>query len=223
MIPYKITILGLLSHDPTLFDIFKIPTGVSRETLVNNLCLECGEFEVLYPDPEFFKFALNIWSEKNIKRWSDLFDTTTLAYNPIENYDRKEDYTTTENGTNESALTNQSTSKSGSAGERHGDSKSTSTASSTSFNSDALKVSGRNETTSATNENSMDNTTASNSTTGSQSGKFGTSSTTTARIHGNIGVTTTQQMIMSQRDVVSFNIYDVIIQDFKKEFCLMIY
>lgn len=41
--------------------------------------------------------------------------------------------------------------------------------------------------------------------------------------YGNIGVTTTQQMITEQRDVVEFNIYDYIIADFKKRFCLQVW
>lgn len=44
-----------------------------------------------------------------------------------------------------------------------------------------------------------------------------------ARMWGNIGVTTTQQMIKEQRDVVQFNISDYIIDSFIKRFCLMIY
>ncbi len=40
---------------------------------------------------------------------------------------------------------------------------------------------------------------------------------------GNIGVTTTQQMIQAERDLVRFNIYDLIIEDFKQRFCVLIY
>lgn len=40
---------------------------------------------------------------------------------------------------------------------------------------------------------------------------------------GNIGVTMTQEMIERQRQVVLFNIYDHIIDEFKKEFCLLVY
>lgn len=40
---------------------------------------------------------------------------------------------------------------------------------------------------------------------------------------GNIGVTTTQAMIQEQRDISLFSLYDVIMQDFKHEFCVMIY
>lgn len=40
---------------------------------------------------------------------------------------------------------------------------------------------------------------------------------------GNIGVTTTQQMIEAQRQVVLFNMVDVIVNDFKNRFCLLVY
>ena len=40
---------------------------------------------------------------------------------------------------------------------------------------------------------------------------------------GNIGVTSTQSMIMEQREVVQLNLYDVITRDFIDRFCLKIY
>lgn len=41
--------------------------------------------------------------------------------------------------------------------------------------------------------------------------------------HGNIGVTTTQHMIQEQRDIEQFNLYDIIIEDFKMRFCILVY
>ena len=41
--------------------------------------------------------------------------------------------------------------------------------------------------------------------------------------HGNIGVTTTQQLIREQRDIEQFNMYDIIIEDFKMRFCILVY
>ena len=41
--------------------------------------------------------------------------------------------------------------------------------------------------------------------------------------HGNIGVTTTQKLIREQREVELFNIYDIIIEDFKMRFCILVY
>lgn len=41
--------------------------------------------------------------------------------------------------------------------------------------------------------------------------------------HGNIGVTTTQKLIREQRDIDRFNMYDIIIEDFKMRFCILVY
>ena len=41
--------------------------------------------------------------------------------------------------------------------------------------------------------------------------------------HGNVGVTTTQKLIREQRDIDLFNLYDIIIEDFKMRFCILIY
>ena len=41
--------------------------------------------------------------------------------------------------------------------------------------------------------------------------------------HGNIGVTTTQKLIREQRDIDRFNLYDIIIEDFKMRFCILVY
>lgn len=43
------------------------------------------------------------------------------------------------------------------------------------------------------------------------------------REYGNIGVTTTQQMIREEREISGYNIYQQIAEMFKVEFCLMIY
>lgn len=57
--------------------------------------------------------------------------------------------------------------------------------------------------------------------TGTDTGTVDTIYTDTEQ--GNIGVTTTQQMIEAERELVRFNIYDVIIESFKQRFCLLIY
>ena len=56
---------------------------------------------------------------------------------------------------------------------------------------------------------------------GSDSNLFNDSLTRTET--GNIGVTTTQQMLKEEREAAIFNIYDHIIEAFKKRFCIMIY
>lgn len=70
----------------------------------------------------------------------------------------------------------------------------------------------RSQTTSST-----DNRTQTGTDTGTIETEF------TDQEYGNIGVTMTQQLIEAERDIVRFNIYDLIIDDFKQRFCVLIY
>lgn len=45
----------------------------------------------------------------------------------------------------------------------------------------------------------------------------------TERRTGNIGVTMTQQMIDKEREIAVFSIYDVVIESFKENFCVLVY
>ena len=42
-------------------------------------------------------------------------------------------------------------------------------------------------------------------------------------LHGNIGVTTTQEMIKQEREIVNFDIVDIIVKEYINEFCIMVY
>lgn len=49
------------------------------------------------------------------------------------------------------------------------------------------------------------------------------SSSHTGRMYGNIGVTTTQEMIESERKVNMWNFFQVIVNEFKTKYCLLVY
>ena len=162
-----LSLLGLYRCNKNLFDGLKLPEGVDRETLINNLLAETAEFEVLYPDAEFMANMITVWSTKELPVWEELEKTRHYDYDPISNYDRNEESTNT--------------------GESLG------------------KVAGYNATDLV------------------NSSGASTDVKRKARMWGNIGVTTTQQMINEQREVVKFNISDYIIESFIKRFCLLIY
>lgn len=63
--------------------------------------------------------------------------------------------------------------------------------------------------------------TNSGSTTGTDTGTI--THEHTARVSGNIGVTTTQQMIESQREVVKMDVISEIVDSFKTNLCVLIY
>lgn len=186
----RLTVLGLYQYDSSIFDFMYLPLNLSHEILINNILLECSELEILYPDSDFFKFAVKVWSEKEVGRWEHLYRTTQYEYDPIENYNRYEDYTDT----------NESVGKSTISGKNNSETKVAA------FDSPEYKESELNTTG---NENRNDS---------SASGTL----KHTAHLHGNIGVTTTQEMIVQERKAI-LNLYNVIIEDFKNRFCILIY
>ena len=87
-----LSIAGLYAFDNTIFDNLELPEGVEKNVLIFNLLSELAEFEVVYPNSDFMKTAIEMWSKANIKAWNKIYNTTMLDYNPIENYDRKEEF-----------------------------------------------------------------------------------------------------------------------------------
>lgn len=166
------SLLGLYNWDSTILEGLTVPAGVDKSTLINNMLRECAELEILYPQPDTMKFFVGEWAKERLPVWEKLAATLRFEYDPISNYDRKEEWTDVSSGTSE-ALT---------AG----------------YNSADADVP---EAKSSANSNGR----------------------RTGRAYGNIGVTTTQQMIEEERRVSDFDMEHVIIQEFKKTFCLLIY
>jgi hypothetical protein len=231
-----LSILTLYTWDNTIFDNMVIPPELDREILIDNLLMENAEFEVLYSDPDFMKIALGVWSKKELKKWQEKYDTTVLDYNPIENYNRTEtgsetesrDLNGTDNQTRDLASTGNDTTTVDSEINRSGDDtmvKSTNAYDATTVFTDSEK----DVATQATKEEN--DSTVTTGTTGTESGTVNNSTTDTGTVtnsrdlnmKGNIGVTTTQQMIQQERDIVEFNIYDYIIESYKMKFSITIY
>ena len=85
-----LSIIGLYNWDDHIFDLLHLPSGVLRNDVVQNILMECGELETMYPDWEFMYRAINYWSYKELPTWEHIYEMTQLEYNPIENYDRME-------------------------------------------------------------------------------------------------------------------------------------
>lgn len=190
-----ITVTGVYNHHQNLFDLLQLPDGVDMGTARDNILYQCAELELLYSDPSFLRAMIGNWCKRSSYKWKTLQETTALEYNPIENYDRKEEWSDEETGTSEAGG---NTSTSGNNTEKRKGFE----------GGDLVETAGANDSSSAQ-----------TSSTGSSSRK----SLHSGRTHGNIGVTTSQQMLLSERDVAEFSIYDVIAQDFAREFCIYIY
>lgn len=221
-----LTVEGLYNYDNTLFDGFNVPEGLVKQIAIDAILMRTRELEILYPDFTYMKNRITIWSNKYQINWKKLYDTTILEYNPIENYDRMEDWTDTDDETSTSARDNTrnttNTIKSTSTNEVMNSVNVTDQ--NTAFNA-GLADHAKQITDGDTTENgSITNTetgkdTENENVNGGRTGRH----TRVGRAHGNIGVTTSQQMIQSERDLVVFNLYDVIAESFIENFCLMVY
>ena len=209
-----LTVEGLYNYDNTLFDGFNVPDGMVKQIAIDAILMRTRELEILYPDFTYMKNRITIWSKKYQINWKKLYDTTVLKYNPIENYDRVEDWTDTDDETTSSARDN--TVKSTIANEIINNVNITDQ--NTAFNaglSDHAKQITDGDTTENGSITNIEKENVNDGRTGNH--------TRTGRAHGNIGVTTSQQMIQSERDLVVFNLYDVIAESFIENFCLMTY
>ena len=203
-----LTVMGLYNYDPTIFDSMVLPVGMDKPKLINQIILETAELEVIYPAPGFFKTAVGLWSATRNLSWDRIYKASLLEYNPIENYDRQETETIT--GTQAHS----------------GKDTTTNTGTSSGSGSDTNKIAGFDSITLVDHDSSTTtaSSTASGTTELTHGEQIADSHTKTSRIRGNIGVTTSQQMLEQEIAVTDkLNIYDVITNDFKNRFCILVY
>lgn len=230
-----LTIRGLYNHDSTIFDDFVIPTAADiandadkisdpfvpdKDDLIAYICMQFAELSLVYADPDVMREMIGAWSAVRNPTWCALYNTLLYDYNPIWNKDGL--YTETRNlhgtdyrtanlsETDNYTVTSMATTHTGSV-----------THNVTGFDTNSLQPE------SSDVPNTTDSTSGSTANTKGTTGtdKHDTSDTgsVTRRETGNIGVTTTQKMIEEQRELVRFNLYETIAEEFKEQFCVMIY
>lgn len=199
----KITLIGCQAYyknmNGDLFEHLLLPEGINKETLTGNILLRGSEFETLYANPIFLHDAIKTWSNVNYATFERWIKALEIEYNPLENYDRLEDWTD-----------NRATSGTG-------QSTSTGTSGSTAEN----KRSAFDSSTYQPNEQDTINGTATDTTNNQTSGTDNAAHH--GRIHGNIGVKTSQSMLVEELDIGYWNIYEKITEMFLRDFTLPVY
>ncbi len=250
-----LSILGMYEHDASIFKGFTVPNGVDRETCINNILLNCAELEIMYPDFDTMKLAITVWATANLYKWTKLYETTKLVYNPIWNVDaditdtitgsEKRNINRVTDGSNNRTIDladNETVNLTDSETVDLTDGRTldlTDTESVKGFNStswsDSKKITkgGTDDVTHSGTDDithtGTDNTTHKGTDKTAVNVKENTGDDVvknekhTTRRTGNIGVTTTQQMIEQERNIAEFSIIEYITQSFKERFCLLIY
>ncbi len=227
-----LSILGLYEYDNTIFDLMSLPGTLTKEDVANQICFECAELEVLYPSAVVMKNMIGLWSAREYPTWARVLAAAEAEYNPIENYDRSESISRTRTGSE--THSGKDTSQDSGTDTSTGSSTNSNTGSDSNlhkysaFDADALR------------DQSSDTTTYGSGSTGSSSatatyGKKNelthghqiadtSTETETSRIHGNIGVVSSQQMLQQELEISpKLNIISYIVDSFKKRFCLLVY
>ena len=255
-----LSILGLYNYDTSIFADMVLPNGVDSATAVNSIITDNAELEILYPDPNAMRFMIKLWSERELPIWERILTAIQKEYDPLENYNRTENWSQTDTGTNNKTVgytdvldgtTSGSATDTNSA--THSGTSSDTTSKTTThgktiqhdvsgFNGSPLTPASKDteggttgesgsishtesgtdgSTLTHTESNDVDSTLTHNS---SETGGNSLQQTHTSNIRGNIGVTTSQQMLNQELDVSKrLDIYKYISESFKNRFCLMVY
>lgn len=229
------TIVGMYQFKDGLFNNLKLPGGINKEDVVNQILMDGSNFEILYSDFKFMQEAIGLWSNTWYRTFEKWQKALSLEYNPIENYDRMEDWTdSSTNKMNRNSVENRNLSNS-MRSDRNLQSVTKNTGSDTNLHNvspydsgtyaadyqDIVNINNQSETddTGTIKTNGSDSGTVIN--TGNDSSN--TDSTHKGRTHGNIGVTTSQQMLEAELKIARFNLIKQISDVFIKEFCIMVY
>lgn len=226
-------IRALLEWDNTIFDNMALPEGVALADVADHIIYKYGDAPLFTPDPDVIKFYIGRWSARRLPLWKRYKAAIELEYDPIENYNRYEESTRTPNLTR-TQTGSISDAHTGTTTEQHtgnvttrntGDVTDQRAADNSSSWENYDKSS--NDLTEQTTNNLTDTrqhgdtvTKTFNNVTDSETGNDKTAS----HIHGNIGVTTSQQMLISELDLIPrLDIIDYIADDWHSEFCLLMY
>lgn len=218
-----LSLIGLMSIYTDILDGLSLPPGLDAEIAKDTILVDTAELGLVYTDPAILKTLITRWSARRVSVWTELEKTLHYEYNPIHNYDRAEYDVGLETRDLQNTRKRAYTSKEGLVNheETNGSSEQDTYKGVYDSNflaqSDKTTGSGSQESTVAQNTSKED----SDIIKGTDTGTVDTQRAFHAE--GNIGVTSTQEMIKQQREVVEFDIYHYISQDFKAEFCVMVY
>lgn len=219
---WTLSFLGLYNYDDSLFDALTVPTGVNKDAVVNNLMLSTNTLSVVYPNPNTLKAALGMFSEMMMPTWQRVFDALQTQYVALYNVDISESETRTPNLTRTRTpdLETVRTPNLTSSGQNGGsDSTTTQVAA---FNGNQLADREKQTTTLGT----TNTVTTSGTETTTESGNDITKETgtdTTERTRTGYQGRDPQASIQAEINLARNNIVQMIVQDIKCNFCVMVY
>lgn len=178
---------GAGSNYNAIFADIELDSRIQISDFCNLLFQRYGNAEPAYNTSNVFKLFSDAWFKRNADTIKRILDTLELEYNPIENYDRHESITRTQDTDGTVTGTGHATDDL------------------SAFNSGAYVKNTQAENMNKTQSVGNERETVKNET------------------HGNIGVTTSQQMALSELQLRQFNILEWIVDKYSGELLSSIY
>ena len=105
----RLTLNGMYEYEPTLFDGMILPEDFDRDALLFEILQRSGQLYPYHQQPPVLKSAIRLWFARNYLNFDRTMEALMAEYNPIENYDRYEDWTRTPDLTDEDKRTGSDT------------------------------------------------------------------------------------------------------------------
>lgn len=258
----KLTLMGMYywwmnNEEGDFFDSLNLPTSsiISaanlRTQVKNTILANGGEFGCLYGDPSWMRTMMSMWSGSMLPIWQRTLDAIELSYDPLENYNRQEEWSESASGSSSRSGKDSDTGKL-KRSETENEQQSTAGTSKTDSSGNpmtkqytsayngvtenAFAPESREDITidqtdesSSVSTGSRDNTRSGDEThtragTRSEDEQHTQAGTRIGRAHGNIGTLTNQEMLISEFQVaLQASIYNMICDDFMRQFLILCY
>ena len=206
-----------LDYLPSLLDgAALVPQGIDPDILRSEIMLTAGLLTPLYSEPEVMKAAIKQWFQARAWTFEHLLAIVKSEYSPIENYDRNESFKRIRDDNRD---INEQLSNSDST-ERSVEGDLTTENEVSAYNSSSYVDS---QKSTVTDGQVITTETTYGRTTTTDDDLHGVESYE-GRTHGNVGVTTNQQMIEQEIALLAhFNIYSWIAKQFTADLMLQVY
>lgn len=211
----RITLWGFYQYESTLFDDIRLPELCDRDTLINTIMYEHGMQFPYAQSPEWLKLAITNYFNRMYLQFDRMFKALAIDYEPLENYRRTEqavrtpDLMYTDKGSIEQE---KGTSVSDSGLDVNEHTKSA-------YDTNTYQAEYKDTTTYGKVTTGSGKDTDTRNLTQTETGK----EVNDLLAYGNIGVTTSQQMLKEELVIRHFDIYKEIASLFEDEFLSRIY
>ena len=202
---YQGGIRALLDYDNSIFDNFASPADpdgvkIPEADIIDHIIYKYGDAPLFTPDPAVMKYYIGKWSARRLPIWERFYKAVLAEYDPLNNYDRTEK--TTDYLTHGHTVTTDDDLTAGTSVENQISADNANT-----YQPDSKAI-----------NSGKDQRDIKEAHTGIDKRDYD------SHVFGNIGVTTSQQMLTAELDLIPrLDVIDMIANDFHDEFNLMIY